>query len=366
MLVEKAKNMDVSAKITGIKYSPFSCRKLNVHNIFCLDSALSAAGTFILQFDEKTQIALSWWVSAKRTRTYPYARVYDSLSFQGKKVTIIPFVKDEGKDGDRDFLQWDTISLMSLLGIYTIISYYIDADQSLRYKNKVTNQRFDVEHIKAELHNLLSYQSDALHWNLSQMEKIGGIAQKALNSYMKISKNLGVAMHSKRTAEQRIEKILKGKKNFMSISRGLARDAQSRESVTFQPKEKLSGIKGTLTIKNYLGGCYFLTADEIEIKGNKIFLIESKHSKKSVLPSLGDIKDGIVKMILFSNLKNVKVDGKEYSPCAVLKLTTDKIFSVDKLSPIHLTTLQLLHKEAGKNNFNVFVNDINLKDIESF
>ena len=65
MLVEKAKNMDVSAKITGIKYSPFSCRKLNVHNIFCLDSALAADGTFILQFDEKTQIALSWWVSAK-------------------------------------------------------------------------------------------------------------------------------------------------------------------------------------------------------------------------------------------------------------------------------------------------------------
>ena len=100
-------------------------------------------------------------------------------------------------------MQWDTISLMSLLGVYTIISYYIDADQSLRYKNKVTNQRFDVEHIKAELHNLLSYQSDALHWNLSQMEKIGGIAQKALNSYMKISKNLGVAMHSKKTAEQK-------------------------------------------------------------------------------------------------------------------------------------------------------------------
>jgi hypothetical protein len=28
----------------------------------------------------------------------------------------------KGKDGDRDFLQWDTISLMSLLGIYVIIA----------------------------------------------------------------------------------------------------------------------------------------------------------------------------------------------------------------------------------------------------
>ena len=124
----------ITAKIKGIKYTPFLCRKLNTFNFNELDKALSKDATFILKIDDKNQIALSWWVSAKRTRSYPYARVYDSLSFAGKKVTIIPIVKDEGIDGDRDFLQWDTVSLMSLLGVYVIIAYYNDAIQSLRYR----------------------------------------------------------------------------------------------------------------------------------------------------------------------------------------------------------------------------------------
>lgn len=83
-------------------------------------------------------------VSSKRTRSYPYARVYDRLAFQGKKVTIIPIFKDEGLDGDRDFLQWDTVSLMSLLGVYVIIGYYVSATPNPNYKNKITNQRFDL------------------------------------------------------------------------------------------------------------------------------------------------------------------------------------------------------------------------------
>ncbi len=121
--------MDVSAKITGITYTPFLCRELNLFNIKDLDTAFNNAASFILSFDKGIQIAASWWVSAKRTRSYPYSRVYDTLGFQGKKVTIIPIVKDEGKDGDRDFLQWDTISLMSLLGVYTIVSYYSRAEK---------------------------------------------------------------------------------------------------------------------------------------------------------------------------------------------------------------------------------------------
>lgn len=355
--------MGVFAKITGIKYTPFLCKKLNAHPIVCLDSALAADGTFILKLDERKQIALSWWVSAKRTRTYPYARVYDSLTFHGKKVTIIPFVKDEGKRGDRDFIQWDTISLMSLLGVYTIISYYKHAGQSIRYKDKITNQRFDTEQIKTELSNLASYQSDALHWNLSQIEKIGDIAQKALNAYLKISNELGVEMHSEKTARQRIHEILKGKENFMSLSRKLAKGAQNREKLTLQPKEKLSGNKGTLTIKNYLGGFYFLTSDEIKIKGNSVFLIEGKHSKKSILPSLSDIKDGLVKMILFSNLKDVEINKKKYLPLAVLSLTSNKKFSHDKLTPNSISILKFLKKEAEINNFQVTINGRNLQEI---
>src|SRR3989344_6161045 len=163
---------EITAKITGIKYAPLLCRGLHTFNFEGLDKALEKEATFILKIDDKNRVALSWWVSAKRTRSYPYARVYDSLSFLGKKVTIIPIVKDEGKDGDRDFLQWDTISLMSLLGIYVIIGYYDDAIRNPEYKNKITEQRFDINYIRSQMNNLLSYQSDALHWNLLQVDKV--------------------------------------------------------------------------------------------------------------------------------------------------------------------------------------------------
>ena len=198
------KMRNISAKIKEIKYTPLLCRELNVFNFTELDKALSNDATFILKINDKNQIALSWWVSAKRTRSYPYARVYDSLSFAGRKVTIIPIVKDEGKDGDRDFLQWDTVSLMSLLGIYVIIAYYTDAVQSSRYDKKISVQRFDIDYLKSQIKKLLSYQSDALHWNLSQIDNIAEIGKKALESYAKISQKLRVEMHSKKSAEKRI------------------------------------------------------------------------------------------------------------------------------------------------------------------
>ncbi len=355
--------MDVSAKITGIKYTPFLCRSMNQYNITEIDLAISNDAAFILNIQENKQIALSWWVSPKRTRTYPYARVYDTLGFQGKKVTIIPIFKDEGKEGDRDFLQWDTVSLMSLLGVYVIISYYKSAERSLRYRQKITNQKFDYEYIKEELNNILSYQSDALHWNLEQIEKVGKISQIALDSYNEISKKLNVEMHSENSARKRIKELLKGKEIFMKFSRELAKKAQLRESLTIQPKENLSGIKATLTIKNYLGGYYFFTCDEVRVEKGIIHLIESKYSKNSILPSLEDIKDGLLKMILFTNLKEVKIRTTEYTPLPILKLTTDINFSIDKLRISQIHNLNILKKESTENGFRVLINNINLESI---
>ena len=344
--------MDLSAKITGIKYKPFLCAKLKSFAFKDLGQALATNAVFILNIDRDNSVAVSWWVSAKRTRSYPYARVYDTLNFAGKKITIIPVVKDEGKEGDRDFLQWDTISLMSLLGVYVIVGYYVDAERSARYRHKITNQRFDIPYIKRKIKEILSYQSDALHWNLSQIDKVGDIGQKALESYKKISRKTKVEMHSKTSAEKRIKQLQEGKERFMSLSRQLAEMAQRRESVTEQPKEHLSGIKGIITIKNYLGGFYYFTADEIEVKGRDVYLIEAKHSK-GYLPSIGDIKDGLIKMILFTNLEDVKMDGKKYNPKPVLKLTIENHFDSESLNTTQRKVLELLHKEARSNGFGV-------------
>lgn len=108
--------MRIQAEIRGMSCRPLLCRARHAYTIEELEKAFEGDGAFTLHFDRETAVAASWWLSPKRTRSYPYARIYDTLNFQGKRVTFIPILKDESRDGNRDFLQWDTVSLMSLLG----------------------------------------------------------------------------------------------------------------------------------------------------------------------------------------------------------------------------------------------------------
>jgi len=238
-----------------------------------------------------------------------------------------------------------------LFGVYVIVAYYSNAERSTKYRHKITSQRFDTDYIKEQIENILSYQSDALHWNLAHIDKVGQIGQKALEAYAKISKKLEVEMHSRQSADKRIAELLKGKDEFMNLSRMLAEKAQKRERLTIQPKEHLTGTKAIITIQNYLGGYYYFTSDEAEVKGNNVFLIERKHSKNNSLPSLEDIKDGLLKMILFTNLEEVKIDSRNYDPIAVLKLTVENHFNPINLNKTQRQVLELLNKEAKINNF---------------
>lgn len=355
--------MEVTAKITGIKYSPQFCKELNNYQFKDLKEALENDSSFIIEFEKNKLLAVSFWVTAKRTMSYPYSRVYNTLSFQGKKVTIIPVFKDEGFDGDRDFLQWDTISLMSLLGVYVIISYYSKAEINDNYSNKITNQRFNIRQLNVNFRKLLSYQSDALHWNLSQIDIIANTAKKALNSYKKLSNDLQVKMHSEDSAQKRINELLKGKENFLMISRELAKNAQYRESQTIQPKEKIEFDKGIITIKNYLGGYYYLTIDEAKFKDNVLQIIEAKHTKSGDLPSIDDIKDEIVKMILFSNLEEVKINDQLVNFIPILKLTSNSELNIENLSKSKIDLLKLLKVESSLNNFKILINDTFIENL---
>lgn len=351
----KPDSMVITAKITGIKYTPKMGRKLNTYHFSSLEKALSTEASFLLMLDNGNTIAVSWWVSPKRTRSYPYTRVYDTLYFPGKKITIIPIFKDEGADGDRDFLQWDTVSLMSLLGVYVIIGYYTSASRNPNYKNKITDQRFDIEFLKWQINEILSYQSDALHWNLCQIDSAAKLAKKALEAYEYISSKLGVQMHSSKSALQRISELLKGKENFIAYSRTLAKKAQLRETITNQPKERLTGSKAPIVITNYLGGAYYFTVDEARLQNRKLLLIEGKHTKNNRLPSLDDIKDGLLKMILYTNLTNVVVDSKKVMSVAVLLLTTGPSVNYEQL--LMDKNFELLKEEAKINGFLIKLND---------
>ncbi len=346
--------MHIHATIEGIQYQPFFERKLNEYDISHLQEALQTDASFLLRFPDSSQVAVSAWVSPKRTRSYPFARVYDTYGFQGKKLTLIPVYKDEGFDGERDYLQWDTVSLMSLLGVYVILGFYSHAEKNPHYPNKITRQQMDIKFLLEQFHAVMNYRSDALHWNLVQTERLAEIGRLACESYRAISERTGVKMHSFEAVEKRLAIFSAGREKFISFSRRMAQEAQEREFRTVQPKENLKGKKAKITILNYLGGEYHFTCDEVEIHENSLLLIEGKHSRDASLPSLSDIKDGLLKMILYANLKDVSLDGTEYVPQPVLKLTTGE--------PLHETpqimeTLNILLREARANGFWVMLNE---------
>jgi len=106
--------MEIEGKITGVSYQPQLAETLKKVDFQGFDINEIPAVCEIN--DEGKHFALSKWVSPKRTRSYPFERVYNTLGFS-KKITVIPVIKDEGAKGDRDFVQWDTISFMSLLDV---------------------------------------------------------------------------------------------------------------------------------------------------------------------------------------------------------------------------------------------------------
>jgi len=316
--------MDIKGKITGIKYKISTNETLKMIDI--KDFNINESPAYCLVKDGVNSFAISKWVSPKRTRSYPYERVYNTLT-TSKKISIIPIVKDEGAAGDRDFLQWDTVSLMSLLDVFVIFAYYEKAEINPRAKNKITNQQFNNEYVISKIKEIEQYHSSALHWNLNELKtNLHNIIDKAKTCYAKIENNLGIKLHNLNGLDNFKEKIGKEVETFMQFSREKAGKAQTREMLTTQPKESLSTItKAKITITNYLGGQYFFTVDEILIENDTLYLIESKHSVNSILPSKGDIKDGLLKMILYSNLCEVEVDGVKMKSKAVLKLTSPKI-----------------------------------------
>ncbi|MFH1098014.1 MAG: hypothetical protein V1749_11030 [Candidatus Desantisbacteria bacterium] len=282
--------------------------------------------------------AASKWTGPKRTRTYPLANVYDTLSAcGGKTITIIPIVKDEGADSQNmDYLQWDTVQLMSLLNVYVILVYYTDAQKNRRdiqKPNRITYQQLDSDFVKTQIKELTNYHSSALHWNLNQLspEKLDSLMEKAIISYRMISKKTGVKLHNEAGLETFRQRIITSRESFLAFSRLKSAQAQKREIGTTQPKESLSvGIKTAIEIENYLGGKYFLTVDDVIICNNRYELIESKHSKKAILPGENDIKDGLIKMMLFSNIdklyEETDVDLKTLANfIPVLRLTSEKL-----------------------------------------
>ncbi|MEA5469281.1 hypothetical protein [Spirulina sp. 06S082] len=317
--------MEITGAIQGIQYQVMIIQKMRTSKLNTFD--INDAPSSCIVQDDVNEIAISKWVSPKRTRSYPYARVYDTIK-KNKRATVIPVIKDEGIDGDRDFLQWDTISLMSLLEVPIIFSYYDSAIKNTSYENKVTNLKFNQDWVKIKIYELSNYQSSALHWNLKEIREIfSQVVDLQIQGYTKINAETGVEFHSEAGFKRFQKNLTNNLEDFMKSSRERAKQAQSSEIATVHIGERLDSLtKSAITITNYLGGKYFFTVDEVSLENKNLKLIESKHTKSSLIPSKGDIKDGLLKMILYSNLSSVSIlEQGEVQAKPILRLTSPYI-----------------------------------------
>ena len=253
-------------------------------------------------------------------------------------------------------MQWDTVSLMSLLNVHVILAYYETAELNPRRSDKITNQKFNIELLRSKLNELRKYNPDALHWNLKQLADIGRLGDLAIQSYRDIASRLNVQMHGFDSAQRRIAEIRECAEDFKQSSRTHAQKAALRELLTLNPKEFLRGEKATITIENYVKGLYHFTVDEAWIlKDNELLLVEAKHTckKSALLPSRGDIKDALIKMALFTNLTDIKVGAQIYEVECAIKLTTTKEFLEAKLTASDKEFYNLLKEDAEINNFKI-------------
>ena len=210
-----------------------------------VNKALKIKPNFIVKAGDK-KAAVSTWVSAKRTRSYPFVRIYKTLSHKNmKKITIFPVVKDEGRHGCRDYIQWDTFSMCSYLNVYTIHAYYVKAGTNIRNprKPKITAQKYDSGFISKQIKSILKTGDDAKAWNKKMIELIKDLVPHIIENYERIAENTHVIMHDMGKLREGLERR-SNPEEFRKLSRGYAIGAQKRESSTDQPKEKVFGLIG--------------------------------------------------------------------------------------------------------------------------
>lgn len=197
------------------------------------------------------------------------------------------------------------------------------------------------------------------------------VFEKAGDSYREISKKTKTYLHDESALNELI-KLAENPNAFAEFSRAKSLKGQAREIESIQPKEALStDTKGAVTITNLAGGKYYFTCDETRIAGKTLFLIEAKHSRRAVLPSENDIKDGLLKMMIYTNLKNVRVGNLPVSSKSVIRLTSSKLagsidsdakeetsakfFQTNALDVSKVNLIKKLFEETRANKFTIIV-----------
>lgn len=243
------------------------------------------------------------------------------------------------------------------MNVYVILAWYSDASRKDDYR--ITHQRLENAYVCQKIEEIVHYRMDAHHWNRDHFERdFVFVYEQALQSYEEIAQKLGVAMHSQEGLRKFLDEVRSSDdrakldlKKYAELSLSTSERAALREVVTAHRLEhsQIGSAKGFFEIRNYLGGIYYLTADEIIFESDeRVVIQESKNSTKHSLPSLNDIKDGLFKLLLFSQLSELRMGDTRLQFTPRLRLTGK--FLGRLLLPAEDATVQQFARSLGGRN----------------
>ena len=289
----------------------------------------AALGSGIIQFADDTSFGYSKWKSPKPSRTYPSAGIYRTYHLQTKRVTVILVIKDEGKDTpNNDRLGSMTLARMNLTGVYIILAWYDRAQpHPTRGGNRIAGQLLNNDFVVEKMREIKRAQKSALHWNTMHFERdFEYVYRQAVESYQRIGKLYNIEMHPAENHLAILEQYLvDGEFNLGAFARHSSvrsSAAARREAMTTHDLEQLSdGDKAYIELVNLQGGIYHLTADEVYWEDSRLVVQESKNTSRYIMPSLGDIQDGLFRNILFYSIDELYPDSQQIEFTTRLKLT---------------------------------------------
>jgi hypothetical protein len=264
--------------IKDVRYAPQLTSKLPA-TYSLTDFEVNAAKHFgLIQVGTpENHLAFARWISPKRTRSYPFARLYDIFHYNTRKIAIIPVIKDEGADtANNDRINYMTFSWMSLLDVFIVLAWYQDAQRKPGTKDLITAQRMNAEHVRQKLQEISTYHLSALHWNTSHFSNdFEWIYRQAVRSYERIAQKHNMRLHSITDHLCVLDRYITDERfdldKFKQETLARSLSAATREIQTSHWAESLSeGAKNLLYISNYLGG--EITLRRMRCFGKKISL----------------------------------------------------------------------------------------------
>ena len=274
-------------------------------------------------------VAISVWTTPKRTKTYPFPRVYSTLGHHGKKITIIPVQASYGKHGDDNKLQPGTISWMSGLGVYVIVGVYTKA--KMRPKGKAaanaskgkastqgepvfTSFEFENDGLLEQVREIVSERPKVEDWNQKQLIRIPSLLKASIENNRRLGKELGVVVRSFKPLEKKLGVWNTDMPKFLLDCDRESEKAQHREFTSDQKLENVPGKKGKFNVDMGNSKTIFLTADSVSVDKKKktIEILEGKHTTKGKFPDENDVLDALFKLMIFKK-SEIRIAGTKFS-----------------------------------------------------